>query len=1366
MTITVPASPIYFLRLATLIFAVAGGLCGFAQTAPSVALAVSPRQVVAAGQSLTLTVTPIGTPAPTLQWLHNGRAVPNATAASFTLVSARSSDGGYYQVVATNSGGAATSAAMFVNVDFPSEIVAWGSDASGQSTPSAGLTNVVAFAAGRAHSAALKADGTVVVWGDNTSGQTTVPADLANAVALAAGTTHTLALRDDGTVVAWGGNSGGQSKVPAELNGVVAIAAGASHSLALRGDGTVVAWGTGAAARVPLGLVAIVAVAAGDNHSLALTADGTVFGWGDNTLGQTAVPSGLVGVTALAAGTAHSLALKANGAVVGWGDNTSSQRVIPSTAAVITAIAASGDHSLALKADGTVLAWGRNTVGQSTVPTWLAGVVTLAAGADHSLVVRSTAQDRAPTVTTSPQALTVNPGGGATFSVVVDAGTALNLTYQWRKGGVALAGANASSFTFSYVRSSDLGNYDVVVSNALGQVTSGSAALTFATAPSFGPASGGRFVFTDGASRTLSAAATIGAATFQWRRNGVTIPGATARTYVISNPSMRDSGYYQLAYNEGRGLVVSPAVYLFFTRAPAARTQVVAWGGDNPVLTTVPGDLQDAVAVAAENGGSLVLRANGMIAAWGSAAFRAPSGDGFVAVAGGLGHALALSADGTVVAWGANDFGATTVPAGLDNVVAIAAGGLHSLALRVDGTVIAWGDNSKGQASVPADLRDVVAIAAGNQHSLAVKADGTVRAWGDTRFGKVTLPSQLSNVVAVAANDGASFALKADGSVISWGDGTFGQTASDNVLRNLTSIAASGNTSIGVRTDGTVVAWGQNDGGKTSVPTTLYAAFGAAISYRHVLVVRESSQGEGPPVITTQPAPISAYSGQDVTLNVVTSGGSPGNNYQWRKNGAAFANATQTLLRIPRAQPSDAGVYDVVVSNLYGSVTSDSVAVNVNATVAAVTVAGAAARVVNVGETITFTASSSFPALGFQWLKNNVPVTGATSASLTLANAQPADAGIYACVATNSAGGVTSASVVLTVNVPVVAPVVTAQPVASRATAGGEVVFTVKVSGSGLSYQWRKDGVALVNGGGVSGATAATLVLTGVAARDAGSYDVVLSNASGSATSAAVMLAVDPSARLANLSVRANLASAQTLIVGFVLNTGAKDILVRASGPALEPFVGPGFMADPKFALYQESVELAENDDWSRTLSPSFAAVGALPFPTGSKDAALLQTLSGSATALVTGTGEGIVLVEAYDAEAGTSTRLVNLSARNRVGVGADVLIAGFYVAGTGTKQLLIRAAGPELSDFGVIGVLADPKLELYDSRSVKIGANDNWDPALASTFAQVGAFPFTLGSKDAAFVVTLNAGSTYSVQVSGADGGTGEALVEIYELP
>ena len=159
------------------------------------------------------------------------------------------------------------------------------------------------------------------------------------------------------------------------------------------------------------------------------------------------------------------------------------------------------------------------------------------------------------------------------------------------------------------------------------------------------------------------------------------------------------------------------------------------------------------------------------------------------------------------------------------------------------------------------------------------------------------------------------------------------------------------------------------------------------------------------------------------------------------------------------------------------------------------------------------------------------------------------------------------------------------------------------------------------------------------------------------------------------------------------------------------------------------------------------------------------QVLTGDFTVQASGTGAGVILVEAYDTAGGTSARLVNLSARNRVGTGDDILIAGFTLVGAGSKQVLIRAVGPTLTIFGVSGALADPTLRVIDATGVTIASNDNWAATLAPTFAQIGAFPLTPASRDAALLVTLPAGSTYTIQVSGVSNTTGEALVEVYEV-
>jgi hypothetical protein len=152
----------------------------------------------------------------------------------------------------------------------------------------------------------------------------------------------------------------------------------------------------------------------------------------------------------------------------------------------------------------------------------------------------------------------------------------------------------------------------------------------------------------------------------------------------------------------------------------------------------------------------------------------------------------------------------------------------------------------------------------------------------------------------------------------------------------------------------------------------------------------------------------------------------------------------------------------------------------------------------------------------------------------------------------------------------------------------------------------------------------------------------------------------------------------------------------------------------------------------------------------------------------------GVALVEVYDADLAGSTRLANLSARSFAGTGDATLIAGFVVSGNVPKRLLIRGVGPRLAaGFGVTGALVDPKLELYLSeggRSTLFAANDNWAETGAApvraAFASTGAFDFPdAASRDSAMVVTVPAGA-FTAQVSGVGGTTGEALIEVYELP
>ena len=264
--------------------------------------------------------------------------------------------------------------------------------------------------------------------------------------------------------------------------------------------------------------------------------------------------------------------------------------------------------------------------------------------------------------------------------------------------------------------------------------------------------------------------------------------------------------------------------------------------------------------------------------------------------------------------------------------------------------------------------------------------------------------------------------------------------------------------------------------------------------------------------------------------------------------------------------------------------------------------------------------------------------------------------------------------------------------------------------------------------------------------------------------------------RLTNLSVRSTAGKGNdALIVGFMIDGGTgKKLLIRGVGPTLSDFGVAGVLSDPVLTLYSGSSPIASNDDWGaadsftqiKTTATSLAAF-ALPYISG--DAALLSAMVGGAyTAQLTGKGNatGLALVEVYDASTAATSRLVNLSVRSRVGTGSEILVVGFAIDGSAPKQLLIRAVGPTLANFGVGGVLPNPQLALFrQGARASLYENDDWrgDPGLRVAFAATGAFSLPDSSRDAALLVTLDPG-VYTAQVSDAKGATGVALVEVYE--
>jgi hypothetical protein len=167
--------------------------------------------------------------------------------------------------------------------------------------------------------------------------------------------------------------------------------------------------------------------------------------------------------------------------------------------------------------------------------------------------------------------------------------------------------------------------------------------------------------------------------------------------------------------------------------------------------------------------------------------------------------------------------------------------------------------------------------------------------------------------------------------------------------------------------------------------------------------------------------------------------------------------------------------------------------------------------------TAVVTTSAGETITGYSWLKSTntqgpfVAISGANSATLTITNAQPRDAGYYFASLTYDSGAVHGATAVSTLATLAVVDQarVTTQPQSLILPAGSNAFFMITASGSPpLNYQWRQNGTNLADGARITGSTTPGLSIAGLVAADAGNYDVVVANSFSSTTSHVATLTV------------------------------------------------------------------------------------------------------------------------------------------------------------------------------------------------------------------------------------------------------------------
>ena len=612
-----------------------------------------------------------------------------------------------------------------------------------------------------------------------------------------------------------------------------------------------------------------------------------------------------------------------------------------------------------------------------------------------------------PVITAHPVGQAVCEGSSVTFSVTATGGGPF--TYQWRKNGSAITGATSSNYTINPVGLAHAGSYDCVVTNNCGSTTSNAAVLTVNTAPSITQHPAGQDVC-DGGSAAFTVVATGTAPlSYQWRKDGFNIPGATSAGYTINPVGPPSAGSYDCVVSNICGSATSNAAVLTIRSAPVItgypRNQTVCAGA--PVTFTITAT------------GSAPLSYQ-----WRKNTANIPG---------------ATTSSYTIAAAAASDAG------DYDCVVSNPCGSVTSniAALIVNAPPVITGHPVSQTAC------------AGDTVVLTVAANGTAPLTYQWRKNGVNLPGATgpSYIIASAtASDAGSYSC-----VVTNGCGS---AASNTAVLTVNApplitddpdsrICCEGDSvtfTVSATGSGPLIYQWRHNG--IDIPGAMTAGYTIACvqpsdagNYHCVVSNPCGSTTSAAAVLSVGMAPVIGYSPEDravcegdsVTFTVFATG-TPPFTYQWRKNGNPIPGATGSSLTIHPTARGDAGYYECMVTNGCGSSVSGAAALTINT--APVIAQNPASQTVDMGGSATLTVAATGPGvLSYQWRKDQQNIPGATGSSYTISDAGADDAGSYECVVANCCGLVVSDTVVLTV-------------------AGAVIYVDASASGSGTGVSW------------------------------------------------------------------------------------------------------------------------------------------------------------------------------------------------------------------------------------------------------------------------------------------------------------------------
>ncbi|WP_164976230.1 immunoglobulin domain-containing protein [Oleiharenicola lentus] len=748
-----------------------------------------------------------------------------------------------------------------------------------------------------------------------------------------------------------------------------------------------------------------------------------------------------------------------------------------------------------------------------------------------------------PGIASHPTNATATTGTNATFTVIASGTAPLN--YRWRKNGVDLsnggniAGATADTLTLTNVSSSDAATYTVVVNNAAGPAITSNGAILTVSALTFPPSivnqpannittpAGNTVNFTVGASGTAPL-------TYQWKRNGVdlanggNISGANTATLTLASVVIGDSATYSVVVNNAVGpavtsggatLTVTPVLF-----PPAIVTQpvdVTTLAGNPATFTVVATGTGPLTYQWKKNGINLsnVGNVSGATANTLTLASVSISDSATytVSVNNDVGPAVTsnsagLSVTALPVAPGiATQPSNAIVPPGSTAQFTVGATGTAPLTYqwKKGGVNLTDGGNISGATSATLAVSSVSAADVGNYSVVVNNAVGPAITSNSASLAMATVaPIITQHPVNQVVTSGAtvSFLVAATGvpvpTTFQWRKNGANITDGGNVSGSSSNRLTLANVSVGDAASYSVVV--ENG----TAP--------AATSSNATLTINTA------PVITLQPDDQTVAAGSTVTF-VSDATGSPTPTFRWQKDGVPLSDggkisgASTSILVLTNVAEADVGNYLVVATNAGGTSISEDAFLGVQIP-PIITVQPSSLTVVQ-GTSASFSvAAEGTPTPTIQWKKGGVPLTnggnvvGSNLTTLTLLSTSAADAGEYTATLKNSLDEVTTLKAVLTVTAPPLvnqAPVFTTQPVSQNALVGQKITLSAHAAAlPEATYQWKKNGIELIDGDHIGGAQTNTLILDGVAIADSGEYLVVAKNSISETVSATAVLSV------------------------------------------------------------------------------------------------------------------------------------------------------------------------------------------------------------------------------------------------------------------